>query len=241
MKQLLIFLLILGATATQAQQFKIKKVEMTADKIFVYYDLLDTINGHSYTISLYNSMDNFITPLQKVRGDIGLEVRPGVNRKIEWNAKEELGTGFTQGSVSLEVKGRLYIPFIRLDGDYSKMKRGKRYEITWTGGTQQNILNFDLYHGTKKITSFPNIANVGHHTFVIPSSVKPGHDFRFRISDSKNKDQIVFTKPFSIDRRIPLLLKVGPPLIIGVAVYLFVKANEPKPLDGPPSLGGLDE
>ncbi len=240
MKRLLLLILLsVGFLSGKAQQFNIKKVELGPEKIYVYYDLLDTVSGHSYTMSLFYSKDNFISPLLKVRGDVGLEVRPGANKKIEWSAKEELGPEFKEGNISLEVKGRLYVPFIRLDGEYETLKRGKKYEITWTGGTQQNILNFDLYQGAKKITSFPNIANVGHHTFIIPSSVKPGNEFKFRISDTKNKDQVVYTKLFSIDRRVPLLLKVLPPLIIGTGAYLFIKASQPQPLEGPPIPDGL--
>lgn len=240
MKKLIFFIAMMSCAAAQSQQFSIKKVELSADKVFVYYDLLDTITSHSYTINLFYSKDNFISPLQKVRGDIGLEIRPGANKKIEWSAKEELGADFTEGNISLEVKGRLYVPFIRLDGEYATMKRGKKYEITWTGGTQQNILNFDLYQGTKKIMSFPNIANVGNHAFVIPSSVKPGDDFKFRISDTKNKDQVVFGKSFAIERRVPLLLKVIPPVVIAAGVYFLIRATQPEPMEGPPSIDGLD-
>jgi hypothetical protein len=240
MKKLLFIIALIGCLTGKSQQFSIRKVELSADKIFVYYDLLDTVSNHSYTISLFSSKDNFISPLQKVKGDVGLEVKPGANKKIEWSAKEELGPDYKSGNISLEVKGRLYIPFIRLDGDYESFKRSKKYEITWTGGTQQNILNSDLYQGTKKITSFPNIANVGHYTLVIPNSVKPGKDFRFRISDTKNKDQIVNTKEFSIDRRVPLVYKIIPPIIIGVGAYLFVKSNQPQPMDEPPTPDGLD-
>lgn len=235
MKKLIFFISIISCQYGAAQQFSIKKVELSADKIFVYYDLLDTVSSHSYTMNLFYSKDNFISQLQKVRGDIGLEIRPGANKKIEWSAKEELGPDFKEGNISLEVKGRLYIPFIRFDGGYATFKRGKKYEITWTGGTQQNILNFDLYQGTNKITSFPNIANVGHYTLAIPNSIKPGKEFRFRISDTKNKDQIVNTKSFSIERRVPLVYKVVPPILIGVGVYLFIKSNEEKPIPGPPT------
>jgi len=94
------------------------------------------------------------------------------------------------------VRGRLYIPFIRLDGLNATFRRLVPIEITWTGGTEQNILNFDLYKGDEKIMSFPHIANVGHYKLTIPSSVKPGKNYKLRITDYRNKDQIVF---FSAD------------------------------------------
>jgi hypothetical protein len=240
MHKQIVILLTIAALNLNGQDFRIQKVDLNNDKIFIYYNLLDTFPGHTYSINLYHSRDNFISPLQKTRGDIGMEVKPGINKKIEWAAKEELGPNFSAGEVSLEVKGRLYVPFIRLDGEYPTMSRGKKYELTWTGGTQQNILNFDLYQGNKKITSFSNIANVGHYTILIPTSVKPGQEFRFRISDTKNKDQVVFSKIFTIERRVPLLLKIVPPVLLGIGTYWLIQSNKPKPLDEPPNPGDID-
>jgi hypothetical protein len=50
MKKLLFFIALMGCLTGKSQQFSIKKIELSADKIFVYYDLLDTISNHSYTI-----------------------------------------------------------------------------------------------------------------------------------------------------------------------------------------------
>src|SRR5678810_102961 len=177
---------------------------LEGDLVNVYYDLLDTTARRTYTVNLFSSRDNYITAMDKVRGDFGLEVKPGANKKISWNTREELGGAF-EGEVSLEIRGRVYIPFVRLDGQYTSFKRTRPYEITWTGGTQQNILNFDLYQGDEKITSFPNIANVGHYTLVIPQGVKSGKGYSFKITDSKNKDQIVNTGNFSVKPKYPLV------------------------------------
>lgn len=111
----------------------------------------------------------------------------------------------------MEIRGRIYIPFVRLNGSYQT-------------NTEQNILNFDLYRDEQKITSFPNIANVGHHAFTLPTSVKPGKGYSFRIIDTKNRDQIVNTKSFVVKRKVPLLLKVVPFVAIGVVI-----ATLPKP------------
>ena len=205
-----------------AQDFSIKRVEMSGDKLNLYYDLLDSVSERTYTIKVFSSKDNFVSPLEKVSGDLGLEVKAGSNRKITWDAKQELGGDFS-GKVSLEIRGRIYIPFVRLNGSHQKIKRDMPYEITWTGGTEQNILNFDLYRDEQKITSFPNIANVGHHAFTLPTSVKPGKGYSFRITDSKNQDQIVNTKQFIVKRKVPLLLKVVPLVAIGVVIAALPK------------------
>jgi len=227
MKRVLFLTAFSISCSVMGQQFSIKRLEVAGDKINLYYDLTDTIASRTYTITLFSSNDSFISPVQKASGDIGLEVKPGLNKKIIWNVKEELGSAF-EGKVGLEVRGRLYIPFVRLDGLNKSFKRLRPVEITWTGGTQQNILNFDLYRGEEKVTSFPNIANVGHYTLTMPTSVKPGKGYKFKITDIRNKDQIVYSAPFRVNRRIPLLLKAAPLALAGAVAYLII-SNKKSP------------
>ena len=136
-----------------------------------------------------------------------------------------IGVDF-EGKVGLEVRGRIYIPFVRLEGINKVYKRGKPFLLTWTGGTQQNILNFDLYKGDEKISPFSNIANVGQTELSIPTSVKSGKDYYFRITDSKNKDQIVNTQTFGVKRKVPLLIKAVPVALVGLTVYLLTNVND---------------
>jgi hypothetical protein len=225
MKSVLFPVALLTSLTVMSQTFSIKRLEVAGDKINLYYDLVDTVSSRTYTIALYSSHDNFVLPVQKASGDLGLEVRPGRNRKIVWNAKEELGAAFN-GKVGLEVRGRLYIPFVRLEGLNKKLKRLTPTEITWSGGTQQNILNFDLYRGEERVTRFANIANVGHYILTIPTTVKPGKGYRFKITDSRNKDQIVNSAPFRVKRKIPLLMKAIPVVVIGLGSYLVVLGNK---------------
>jgi hypothetical protein len=229
-----ILLLIVAATLGNipvtaiAQGFDIKRVEVDGDLVNLYYDLTDTTSRRAYTVSVYSSRDNYISPLDHVSGDLGLEVKPGANKKISWNTRQALGETF-QGEVALEIRGRVYIPFVRIDGQYSSFKRMKPYEITWTGGTQQNILNFDLYKDGEKVTTFPNIANVGHYTLTLPASVKPGKGYSFKITDTKNKDQIVNTSTFTVKRKIPLLVKAVPVGLVGAFLFWIINSEEPSP------------
>jgi hypothetical protein len=221
MKKILFPMALLISCSVMGQKFTIKRLEVAGDKINLYYDLVDTIASRTYTITLLSSHDNFISPVQHASGDLGLEVKPGNNKKIIWNVKEELGPDF-EGKVGLEVRGRLYIPFVRLDGLNKSFMRLRPTGIVWTGGTQQNILNFDLYRGEDRVTSFPNIANVGHYIITLPAMVKPGKGYKFKITDSRNKDQIVYSAPFAVKRKIPLLLKAAPLFLAGAVTYLII-------------------
>ncbi|MFM8349175.1 MAG: hypothetical protein ACKOAR_14125 [Bacteroidota bacterium] len=201
---------LLCTSAAQAQQFVIDRMEQAGDDLIIHYNLSDSVSGRSYTVNLYSSTDSYINPLTKVTGDLGLEVKPGGNRQIIWHAREELGATF-RGAVSLEVRGKVYIPFVKMDGlkDYRRFKLRKTYRITWTGGRENQVLNFDLYKGERKVSTFDNIANVGRYDLRF-DNVKPGRGYRFRISDVRNKDELVITDTFALRRKVPLLLKMVP-------------------------------
>ena len=235
MKLKIVCVLIFAACSqVYSQNFVIKRVEVSGGLVNIYYDLIDTVADRTYTVNVFSSKDNFISRLDKVTGDLGLEVRPGIDKKISWNAHDELNPAF-EGTVSLEVRGSVYIPFVRLAGLYKRIKRAQSYEITWRGGTEQNVLNFDLYKGSEKITGFPNIANVGYHAFTVPTFVKPGKDYYFKITDTKDKDQIVNTTTFTIKRKIPLVLKILPFVAIAIFVATLSKHSSDAGVPGAPA------
>ena len=73
--------IVLSWTAA-AQEFSIKKIEVTAEQVIVHYDLIDTTRFRTYTIRVYSSSDKFLTPLKNVSGDVGFEVAPGTFKNI---------------------------------------------------------------------------------------------------------------------------------------------------------------
>jgi hypothetical protein len=212
---------VLIAHMTSAQRFDIKGVELDGERLNIYYDLIDPNSTNTYTISVFSSRDNFISAVSKVSGDQGLEVHPGINKKIVWNAKEELGPDF-EGKVSLEVRGRIYIPFIKLEGLQKSFKRGKATHVSWTGGSSQAVLSFELYNGEEKIESYPPVPNVKNYEFTVSTSVKPGSGYYFRISDSKNKDDVVLSPRFSVSRKVPLALKAAGVAVVGGVFYMLL-------------------
>lgn len=210
-----------------SQKIELKHVEFKDNKVIINYRLLDSVAGRFYTIRLYSSGDGFLNPLSKVQGDVGLEIKPGLDKKIVWAVKDEDQINFEQ-KISIEIRARIFIPFIDLENinQYKVYKRNRSYNLTWSGGSPQNILNFDLYNGERKVTSFPNIGNVGHHTFRFPTHTKPSGNYRFRISDAKNKEEVVFTEEFRIKRKVPLLLKIIPVLAASYFASVLLKPEK---------------
>ena len=230
-------LFILMALTGSAQEFAITKVELTGESIILHYDLIDTVRSRTYSIHVFSSKDNFLSPLTKIKGDAGLEVRPGQNKKITWDSKQELGAGF-HDDIELEIRGRVYIPFVRFNnfGDNIVIRRGKPTTLTWTGGTRQNILNFSIYKGDEFIAVIPNIANTGSYDIVLPTDIKPGSGYRFVVTDNKNKDQAMQTNTFEVRRKIPLLMKLVPVVLIGAAVPLLLPKGGDDFLGEPPAV-----
>lgn len=210
-----------------AQSLELRSVELKENKMELHYDLLDSVEDRFYSIRLYSSADEYLNPLAKISGDAGLEVKPGKGKVVTWALRDELSPEFT-GKVAVELRAKIFVPFINTESinHYKVYKRKRKYNLTWKGGTPQNILNFDLYHGENKITSFPNLANVGHHELEFPAHVKPGNNYRFRISDAKNKDEVVYTNTFRVKRKVPLVMKVIPGLMAGSMIYLLLSSGE---------------
>lgn len=226
------FLVLIGFIAP-AQEFTITKVELLEQSIVVHYDLLDTARNKAYVIYAYSSKDQFLNPLQKVSGDVGPEIRPGKNKRLEWRAKEELGDTF-EGGVEIEIRGRLYVPFIRIENlsQGVSVRRGVKKKLVWSGGRTQ-YLNFNLVRDEKIIETITNIPNTREYDLLLPTSIKPGKNYYFIVTDSKIKDQVYKSNMFHVKRKVPLLLKVVPGAAIVAAALLLAPKSKNRELEKP--------
>ncbi|MEO9482540.1 MAG: Ser-Thr-rich GPI-anchored membrane family protein [Ekhidna sp.] len=206
-----------------SQDLTINSVSIKGNDVIIHYDLLDDDLSRKYTLWLYSSVDNYVQPLTKVEGDIGIDLAVGGNKLLIWHAKEELGEEF-KGDVALEIKGKRYIPFVTLNNfeDINSMKRGRPYNITWTAGRGSSVLTFDLFNNKDEIVhTYTNIANVGEYQLELPGDIKPGKDYRFRITDQRNKEDVVHTPVFTVKRKVPLYAKVALFGLVGSGILIL--------------------
>ncbi len=130
----------------------------------------------------------------------------------------------------------MYIPFIRFQGfkDQLIRKRGVPFDIVWSGGRANSLINFELLKDDKLVTVPQNniAASVGKASIKIPKNIKPGYNYRFRIVDSKNKDDVVYTDAFRVKRKIPLMLQILPVLAVGYVAYAITNKGS----DGVPEI-----
>ncbi len=218
----LLLALLFTSWIAPAQDLSIQSIVLKGGDVLINYDLVDDNVDHRYTLSLYSSQDNYVQPLLEVEGDVGIDQSVGGNKQIVWHAQKELGDDF-KGDVAIEVKGKIYIPFVTLNGfeEMGALKRGKPYKVTWVAGRGSNVLTFDLFNKKgEMVHSFTNIANVGEYDIELPKGVKAGKGYRFRITDQKNKEDVVYTPEFTIKRKVPLYVNAALASLALVTGYL---------------------
>ena len=60
------------------------------------------------------------------------------------------------------------------------------------------MLKFELYQGNTRVKVFEERPNIGNTALIIPTDVKPGKGYRFRVSDVRNRDEIVYSGTFGV-------------------------------------------
>lgn len=217
----LIVLTVLLGNFVHAQKVAVKKVELAGEKIIVHYDLEDNNPNNDFQINLYASQNNFSTALTHVKGDVGNEVKAGINKRIEWSIREELGP--YKGKLALEIRGKVFTPFVKIQSfDVSrKYKRGNSYPLSWKANTSTPI-HIELYNGSQRVTGELNHPNNGSYSFSIPSNAKPGKDYRIKFTDSRSNDEIIYSSYFTVTPKVPMLLKIAPIVIVGGAAAVLL-------------------
>lgn len=219
----LLSVMLFASSDLEAQVFAIKKIDQASSEVTIFYDLEDTGQPTPYFIQVFSSTNNFTNPLVNVRGDVGIGIVAGINRKIIWNMRSDLGDSFI-GDIQLEVRGKVYVPFIRLNqlGHNNTIKRAVKTKLAWTGETNNKELVFDLYLNSERIQSIPSIPNNGNATISLSSKVKAGHGYYFKVSEVGNPEHVIQTDVFAIKKRFPLIVKLAPAAVVAVVIILLL-------------------
>ena len=208
------------------------------EKIIVTYDISSDFPGDKYDITLYASSNDFSSPLQRVTGDVGGGQAEGKGKRIEWDAKSELGN--YKGELSFEVRAEVIAAFA-LKHEVISAKRGKSVQLDWRGGSKNQEVKIELLKEGAVQGVVGTVGNKGTYNWTITSSEKTGAGFQLRFVNGK---ETVTTQPFSIKHKIPLVVKVLPFVAVGVIVALAGGSKssadtttKDSSLDAPPDMG----
>lgn len=219
-----VFLLVVAAFVTyaaQAQTVVIKKVELAGENVIVHYDLDDSNPNNEYLINLYSSKDNYFAALTKVTGDVGVEVKPGSNKKIVWRIRDEYG-GY-KGKIALEIRGKVYVPFVKLQEFDTKKtyKKGTTIDLKWKSNAP-NPINIELYKGGQRVGGDMNIPNNGSHSLYLEKHLSNGKDYRLKLTDTKHPDEVIYSDYFKVAPKIPMIVKVGAGVAVAAVIVVLV-------------------
>jgi len=218
----------LASTTSFSQSVEIDFIEFRENNIVVHYNLDDGANSNrQFLVQLYSSQDNFTTPLTRVSGDFGTEVSAGFDKKIVWDITKELGA--FKGDIALELRGRVYVPFVKIKDieEGQVFKHGRNYPLNWTSGNLSGTVNIELFNSDgERLWGENNVANVGKFDWFIPGNIKKGSNYKLKFTNTRDRNDIVYSPSFVIRPKIPLLAKVGAAAVVLGATVILV--NEKK-------------
>lgn len=211
-----------------AQRILNVRAQAKGNLVTITYDLLGTISGQLYEVALYSSHNGMSSPLIQVRGDVGPNMKPGVNKMIEWGSLKELNE--FDGEVTLEVRATLTFSPMRFNTPKKDAvyRRGKNYKFTWLGGVVNENLQLELYTDTTvRKYEINRVSNKGVYEWEIPINAEPGKNYRLKISSVDKPGNFAFSSNFIIKRKTSTVWKVLPiGIVTGAAIYLILNRDE---------------
>ena len=231
----LVLLYCLGLQVSGQEISNINASLLNEKTVRVSYDLEGEVPGQMFSVNLFSSTNQFNLPLEFVDGYVGENVEAGINRFIDWDIERELVA--YEGELSFEVRAELtFTPISMVFPETNSITRGKQQLITWKGTNTRERVDIQLLKDGHKVGTIANTVNDGQFEWEVPYSVKPGNGYTVKIS-STSSSQTDTGSEFKIHRRIPLLVKIVPFVIVTPVVIKLSEEPDRPPqfLPKPPS------
>lgn len=215
--------------SSYAQKFSKILASQQGEVISIVYQIESRNPSDLFQVQVYSSMDNFLNPLNHVSGDIGDGVNALGEKKIQWDAGNALGE--YEGDISFELRGsRVTIESaIQLHTSFpkkSRLKRGNKYKISWTGGAPDSRINIDLVqNGNIREPVARNLINSFEYEWKLPRNKVNGKDFQLVIKDLTYSGNQTLSADFNIKTPISPVIK-GTFLIAAiVGIYSIIQLD----------------
>jgi hypothetical protein len=153
----------------------------------------------------------------------------------------DISVGSMQGEMDLiiesdpsdENEGTADITFLAPIAD-SKFKRGGAIQVRWTGGNPDDEYALDLFDGRFHYRHVGELKNSGTYPWIIPKDVKPGKEYKFKLTNTDDFGEYAFSRTFVVKRKVPVAVWIVPgALIVGGAVYMIFFYGEDEMSDLP--------
>jgi hypothetical protein len=236
LKHYILLLLFFPCTYSVAQQVSNVRAEAKGDVIYVYYDLKGFMDNQKYKISLFSSHNQLEEPLALVSGNVGDTITAGKDKRIEWQAKNELSR--YNGEISFQIQATLvYSPLAMASSQIKKeYKRAKAHTFSWRGGVADEKIRLELFNGNTRVAETEDIPNKKQYKLKIPANAKPGDQYRLRVTTLNHPDNSTLSNTFSVKRRYSWPVKLIPAAIVAGAVIYQLTRKPDLRLPDPPGV-----
>lgn len=114
-------------------------------------------------------------------------------------------------------------------GDGTTITRGKYHEVSWSGGSPEDVVTVSLIAKRKSPVVLNTFLNSGKGRVFVPARTRAG---RCTVTIAISGDpSAVVTHEFTVKRRVPLVVQISPLAIVPLA-FLFTR-DETHRLDPP--------
>ena len=206
-----------------AQKIENVKATVNGDDIIITYDLSGK-DGQEFKINLYASNSNFSKPIVKASGDIGSRVTPGKDKRVVWNAKNEIPD--YKGDLVIEVRGEAGVvssssvrPLSFLSPSGGGVKRGKMMNISWSGGSPSENIELNLLKDGEVAQKISDQSNNGVYSWQVPKGTKTG-TYQLKLTGGSYGE--VTSSNFKIKPKVSLLVKVLPVVAVGAVAAIVL-------------------
>ncbi len=178
-----------------------------------------------------NNYDNYQRIDLKVQGTENRNGSHSTNGGLAFVSKESDTSGV---NTSDKNEGTVEITFLAPIAD-SKFKRGSAIQVRWTGGNPDDEYALDLFDGRFHYRHIGELKNSGTYPWIIPKDVKPGKEYKFKLTNINDFGESAFSRTFIVKRKVPVAVWIVPgALVVGGAVYmLFFYGDDPEIPDLP--------
>ena len=233
---LIYFVFVFFCGNLAAQKIENVKATVNGDDIIITYDLSGK-EGQEFKINLYASNSNFSKPIIKASGDIGSRITPGKDKRVVWNAKNEIPE--YKGDLVIEVRGEAGVvssssvrPLSFLTPSGGGVKRGKVMSISWSGGSPPENVELNLVKDGAVIEKISNQSNNGVYSWQVPKGTKTG-SYQLKLTGTSSGE--VTSSTFKIKPKVSLLVKVLPVVAVGAVVAILLGGDDSKKADDLPT------
>lgn len=229
----LLILLFISIQTAFGQRVNNVRAQAKGNIVTITYDLLGTLSGQIYTVSIYSSHNGMSAPLTQVKGEVGPDIKPGQNKTIEWGAKKELSN--FEGDVTFEIRAVLTYSPMRFTTPQKNAlyKRGKNYKLTWIGAVANENLQIELYNDTTRVVEIGRTPNKGLLEWQVPLNTAPGKTYKYKISSVDKPGNFAFSNTFIVKRKTPTWVKVLPVAGIVTGVIYYIISRDGNTQGGP--------